>query len=155
VCARDGRARPAATTRETAQIGEPNTALDSAEVLERCGSALSSQAVGPKLAWLWENESEVLARARRILMPSSSLAFELTGAFVLDHHSASQCTQMFDAGALSWYRPWVDLIAPGIELPPLLWRGEQFGVTFRPVAGIAAGVPVITGPIDARSEALR
>jgi len=141
-------------TRATAQIDALNAALDPAEILDRCGSALSSQAVGPKLAWIGEHEPDVLARAKRLYMPSSWLAYKLTGAYVLDYHSASQCTPMFDAGSLTWYQPWVDLIAPGIELPPLRWPGEPAGVTSHAVAGIAAGVPVITGTIDAWSEAL-
>jgi xylulokinase len=141
-------------TRATVQIDKLNAELGPAQILGRCGSALSSQAVGPKLVWLREHEPEVFAQARRLYMPSSWLAHQLTGNYVLDFHSASQCTPMFDARSLSWYRPWVDLIAPGFELPELRWPGEQAGVTIRPVAGIPAGVPVITGTIDAWSEAL-
>jgi xylulokinase len=141
-------------TRAMAQIDALNAALDPAKILDRCGSALSSQAVGPKLAWLREHEPAVYAQAKRLYMPSSWLAYKLTGNYVLDYHSASQCTPMFDTRSLNWYLPWVDLIAPGLELPPLRWPGEQAGVTAHPVAGIAAGVPVITGTIDAWSEAL-
>ena len=141
-------------TRATAQIDALNAALDPAEILDRCGSALSSQAVGPKLAWIREHEPHVFARVARLYMPSSWLVHKLTGEYVLDYHSASQSTPMFDTRSLSWHQPWVDLVAPGIELPPLRWPGEQAGVTSRPIAGIAAGVPVITGTIDAWSEAL-
>jgi len=157
----DGQSRPlrpailyGVDTRATAQIDALNKALNPPEILDRCGSALSSQAVGPKLAWLREHEPMVFAQAKRLYMPSSWLVHMLTGAYVLDYHSASQCTPMFDAGSLSWHQPWVDLIAPEIELPPLKWPGEQAGVTTQPIAGIAAGVPVITGTIDAWSEAL-
>jgi len=141
-------------TRATAQIDKLNATIDPAEILDRCGSALSSQAVGPKLAWIRDHEPDVYARARRLYMPSSWLAYQLTGAYVLDYHSASQCTPFFDSRSLSWYRPWVDLVAPAIELPRLRWPGEPAGVTARAIAGIPAGVPVITGTIDAWSEAL-
>ena len=141
-------------TRATAQIDALNAAIDPAEILDRCGSALSSQAVGPKLAWLREHEPAVFAKAKRLYMPSSWLAYKLTGNYVLDYHSASQCTPMFDTRSLSWYLPWATQIAPGLELPPLSWPGEQAGVTAHAVAGIDAGVPVITGTIDAWSEAL-
>lgn len=141
-------------TRATAQIDELNAAIPPSEILDRCGSVLSSQAVGPKLAWIREHEPDVFARARRLYMPSSWLAYQLTGTYVLDYHSASQCTPMFDVESLSWHQPWVDLIAPEIELPQLRWPGEQAGVTVQAVGGIPAGVPVITGTIDAWSEAL-
>jgi xylulokinase len=141
-------------TRATAQIDALNAMIDPAEILDRCGSALSSQAVGPKLTWLREHEPAVFATAKRLYMPSSWLAYKLTGNYVLDYHSASQCTPMFDTRSLGWYLPWTTLIAPGLDLPPLSWPGEQAGVTAQAVAGIDAGVPVITGTIDAWSEAL-
>ncbi|MCP1121807.1 FGGY family carbohydrate kinase, partial [Robbsia andropogonis] len=54
----------------------------------RCGSALSTQAAGVKLAWLARHEPDVWARAARFTMPSSRVVERLTGEYVLDHHSA-------------------------------------------------------------------
>jgi Sugar (pentulose and hexulose) kinases len=128
-----------------------------AVIAERTGSALSTQSVGPKLAWIAENEPSVFARARRLFMPSSWLAWHLTGEYVLDHHSASQCTPLYDPGEHAWYRPWAEHIAPGLELPQLLWPGEVVGpVTAAAAAatGIPLGTPVIAGTIDAWSEAV-
>ena len=48
---------------------------------------------------------ELFARARRLFMPSSWLVRRLTGAYVLDHHSASQCTPLYDTQAQRWYAP--------------------------------------------------
>jgi len=141
-------------TRATAEIAALNDDLGAETILARCGSALSSQSVGPKLAWLRNHEADVFARARRFYMPSSWLVRKLTGEYVLDLHSASQCTPLFDLQSLSWYRSWFDRIAPGLELPPLQWPGESAGRTTASVAGIEAGVPVIVGTIDAWSEAV-
>lgn len=144
-------------TRAVAQIERLSGELGDEEILRRCGSALSSQAAGPKIAWVAETEPERYARARRLYMPSSWLVRQLTGAYVLDHHSASQCTPLYDTGALDWYRPWAELVAPGIELPELRWSGEAAGtVTAQAAAatGLPAGIPVITGTIDAWAEAV-
>jgi len=141
-------------TRATAEIAALSEEFGADEILERCGSALSSQAVGPKLAWVQKHEPEISARARRLYMPSSWLVMRLTGQYVLDFHSASQCTPLFDTRTLSWYRPWADSIAANVELPPLRWPGELAGTTTSAVAGIGAGVPVIVGTIDAWSEAV-
>lgn len=141
-------------TRATEQIDKLNTELGAERILRRCGSALSSQAAGPKIAWVRDNEPELFAQARRLYMPASWLVFQLTGEYVLDYHSASQCTPMFDPADLTWYQPWIDLIAPALELPALAWAGSQAGVTSRAVAGIRPGVPVITGTIDAWAEAV-
>lgn len=141
-------------TRATRQIAELTDQLGDDEILARTGSVLTTQAVGPKLAWLAAHEPDVHRRARRLFMPSSWLAYRLTGAYRLDFHSASQCTPLFDAEALDWYEPWAREIAPGLELPPLAWPGDEAGRVTRDVGGIRAGTPVIVGTIDAWSEAV-
>ena len=144
-------------TRATRQIAALGRELGEDEILERCGSALTTQAVGPKLRWVAEEEPDVFARARRLFMPASWLGYRLTGRYGLDLHSASQCTPLFDSEALTWYRPWADGITGDLELPPLAWAGDVLGeVTAEAAArsGIPAGVPVIHGTIDAWSEAV-
>lgn len=145
-------------TRATAQIERLTEQLGGADAIRaRCGSALSTQAVGPKLAWLAEEEPDVAATAERLFLPSSWLGFRLTGAYYLDHHSASQCTPMHDSAARDWCRPWAGIVAPNLELPPLVWPGDIVGtvtVEAGGETGLPAGIPVIAGTIDAWSEAL-
>jgi xylulokinase len=136
------------------QINRLNEELGMAAILDRCGSALTSQSVGPKLAWVRENEPEIWSQARRVFMPASWLLYRLTGEYALDHHSASQCTPLYDRHRLEWNTEWSHQIAPGLELPPLRWADERAGTVTRAVAGIPAGTPVITGTIDAWSEAV-
>lgn len=144
-------------TRSVAQIERLERELGADEIAHRCGSRLTSQAAGAKVAWVADEEPELFARARRLYMPSSWLARKLTGAYVLDHHSASQCTPLYDTLARDWYAPWADRIAPGIELPPLRWSGEAAGAVTAEAAratGLPEGIPVTTGTIDAWAEAL-
>jgi xylulokinase len=144
-------------TRASAQIASINERLGSDAIFDRCGSVLSSQSVGPKLEWIADNEPAVAERARRLFMPSSWLVYRLTGEYVLDFHSASQCTPFFDTRAMRWHAPWVADIAPWLELPRLRWPGEQAGVVSAEAAellGITPGIPVIAGTIDAWMEAI-
>lgn len=144
-------------TRATAQIEALNARFGEMEIMQRGGSALSSQAAGAKIAWVAENEPELFAEARRLFMPSSWLAFNLTGEYVLDQHSASQCSPLYDTAARDWYMPWAQEIAPGLTLPPLKWPGEVAGTVTAAAAagsGLPTGIPVITGTIDAWSEAI-
>lgn len=143
-------------TRAGEQIQSLTRQLSAAAILQRGGSALTSQAVGPKLAWLAEHEPEVFTRARRLFMPSSWLVRRLTGRYVLDHHSASQSTPLYDTAEGSWYAPWWSAICPGIDQPELLWADEVAGpITAEAAAetGLPQGTPVTTGTIDAWSEA--
>ncbi|WP_405603513.1 MULTISPECIES: FGGY-family carbohydrate kinase [unclassified Streptomyces] len=144
-------------TRSVPQIERLERELGADEIAHRCGSWLTTQAVGPKVAWIAEQEAELFRRARRLYMPSSWLVRKLTGAYVLDHHSASQSTPLYDTLARDWYTPWTDRIAPGIELPGLRWSGEAAGTVTAEAAhltGLPTGIPVTTGTIDAWAEAL-
>ncbi|WP_203236823.1 FGGY-family carbohydrate kinase [Nocardia panacis] len=142
-------------TRATTEIAELTAELGAGAILARCGSPLSSQAVGPKLRWLARHEPEVAAEMRMLLMASSFLVHRLTGRYVLDHHSASQCTPMYDLRAQDWSE-WAQAVAPGLPLPELAWPTEIVGhVTEKAAAatGLPVGLPVAAGAIDAWAEA--
>jgi xylulokinase len=144
-------------TRSGRQIERLNNRFGADEIRRRGGSALSSQAAGAKVAWVADEEPDTFARARRVYVPSSFLANRLTGAYVLDHHSASQYTPLYDVIGQEWYRPWADEIVGDVVLPPLQWPGDAAGTVSADAAGatgLPAGIPVITGTIDAWSEAL-
>ena len=142
--------------RASTEIEQLDARLSRPAIVERCGSALTSQAVGPKLAWIANHEPDVFARARRLMMPSSYLVWRLTGEYVLDHHSASQAVPLYDAHANKWYRPWWDDIAGSIEQPMLRWAGEFAGEVGPEAArqtGLRPGTPVTSGTVDAWAEA--
>ncbi|GAA4532365.1 FGGY-family carbohydrate kinase [Amycolatopsis samaneae] len=143
-------------TRAVAEIVELDDELGAADILARCGSPLTSQAVGPKLRWLARHEPEVYRRTKKLLMASSFLVHRLTGRYVLDHHSASQCTPMYDLAAGEWARDWAERVAPGVALPDLLWPGEIAGEVSAEAAertGLPRGLPVVAGTVDAWAEA--
>lgn len=157
----DGRAlRPAILygidTRATAEIDSIDAELGSDRILERAGSVLTSQAVGPKLLWLRNNEPDVYRRTVMVFSAASYLVYRLTGAYVLDHHTASQWAPMYDLDGQRWNAQWAELIAPGLSLPALRWPSDVVGeVTDRAAAETALpkGVPVTAGTVDAWAEA--
>ncbi|CAN5860514.1 FGGY-family carbohydrate kinase [soil metagenome] len=142
-------------SRAASEIEELNDRYGQEELLARCGSVLTTQAVGPKLLWLERNEPEVWERTEKFFMVSSFIAYRLTGQYVLDHHSASQCDPLYDVHANVWIEEWASDIAPGLPLPSLLWPAEIAGEVTRQAAeetGLPAGTPVAAGTIDAWSE---
>ena len=143
-------------TRATPEIAELTEHYGAEQILARCGSLLTSQAVGPKLAWLRRHEPEVWAQTQRMFMASSFIVHRLTGEYVLDHHSASQCDPLYDLQENRWIEEWADEIAPGLPLPRLLWPAEVAGTittAASQVTGLPAGTPVAAGTIDAWAEA--
>ena len=131
--------------------------LGSDRILSVCGSPLTSQAVGPKLLWLRKANGELFAPAHRLLMPSSMAVLRLTGEYVLDHHSASQCDPLYDLQAGRWIEEWWHQIAGELPRPRLLWPAEIAGEvtsSASAVTGIPPGTPVCAGTIDAWAESV-
>lgn len=144
-------------TRAGDQIERLNRQLGADDIVRRGGSALSSQAAGPKIAWVADNEPEAFAKARKFFMPSSFLVHHLTGAYVLDQQSASQSTPLYDVEAAAWYQPWWDAICPDVQQPQLRWADDVVGEVTAVAAaetGLPQGIPVVCGTIDAWSEAI-
>ncbi|MGM7678670.1 FGGY-family carbohydrate kinase [Microbacterium sp. A94] len=144
-------------TRSGAQITRMTEELGIDEITRIGGSTLTSQAGGAKIAWVADEEPDAFARAARLFMPASFLARKLTGAYVLDHQSASQTSPLYDIENETWYEPWWQQYASTIEPPRLTWAGEIAGTVTSEAAeatGIPAGTPVITGTIDAWTEAV-
>ncbi|MBN7794167.1 FGGY-family carbohydrate kinase [Microbacterium esteraromaticum] len=144
-------------TRAAAQIDRMTDELGTDEITRIGGSTLTSQSAGPKIAWIADEDPDAWQRAKRLFMPASWLARKLTGAYVLDHQSASQSSPLYDIENERWHDAWWQQYADGIERPPLTWAGEIAGTvtaTASALTGIPEGTPVITGTIDAWSEAV-
>lgn len=144
-------------TRAAAQIDRMTDELGPEEITRIGGSTLTSQSAGPKIAWIADEDPDAWQRAKRLFMPASWLARKLTGAYVLDHQSASQSSPLYDIENERWHDAWWQQYADGIERPPLTWACEIAGAvtaTASALTGIPVGTPVITGTIDAWSEAV-
>lgn len=143
-------------SRATAEIAELNERLGESSVLERCGTPLTTQAVGPKALWVQRHEPAAWQRASRWFNSSSFVAFRLTGEYVLDHHTASQCVPLYDIEASTWFEPWYDEVMGRIARPRLVWPAEIIGSVMQSAAvetGLPAGTPVCAGTVDAWAEA--
>jgi xylulokinase len=144
-------------TRAAAEIAELTAEIGEAALLERCGNALTSQSVGPKILWLKRNRPDIFRTAHKIVGATTYLVQQLTGACVVDHYSASSSSPLYDVNALAWS----DALCPGLidadRLPELAWTTD-IAATVTPSAaeatGLAPGTAVIAGTIDAAAEAI-
>src|SRR5688572_11698088 len=75
-------------TRAAAEIEDLTARIGEQVLIERCGQALTSQSVGPKILWLRRNRPDLFARTAKIVNSTTSLVWKLTGRYVLDHYSA-------------------------------------------------------------------
>jgi xylulokinase len=144
-------------TRASAQIAALDAAIGEERILERCGNALTSQSVGPKILWLREERPEVFARTARVLTSTSYLVWKLTGDYVIDHYTAASWSPLYDVARLDWTDELAPDIVPLERLPRLAWSTDIAGsVTAAAAAetGLAEGTPVTVGTIDAAAEAV-
>ena len=143
-------------SRATAEIAELDEKLGSAAVLQRCGTPLTTQAVGPKALWVRRHEPDTWQSATRWFNSSSFVAFRLTGEYVLDHHTASQSVPLYDIEANAWFDEWYDEVMDPIARPRLVWPSEVVGSVTADAAeqtGLPVGTPVCAGTVDAWAEA--
>lgn len=147
--------------RAAREIGDLTERYGSEEIMRDCGTTLSSQAVGPKVEWVARNEPEIFEKATRFFGLNSYIAAKLTGAYVQDHHSASQSDPLYSMGeageAGAWNNQrWLE-ICRHLPQPELVWPHEVVG-SVTPLAaeetGLPVGLPVSAGSVDAWLEAL-
>ena len=144
-------------TRAQPQIDRLNKMFGPDSLYELGGMNLTSQAIGPKLMWLRENEPEIYSRTRYVHSCSSYLVYRLTGEYVLDYHTASHFNPLFDITGLAWSDKFAGPIWDTKKLPRLAWPTEIVGGISAKAAtetGLKAGTPVACGTIDAVSEGL-
>jgi xylulokinase len=143
--------------RAAAEIAELTETIGEDVLLDRCGNALTSQSVGPKILWLKRQRPEIYAKAARILTSTSFLVKQLTGQSVIDHYTAANFSPLYLVDEQNWSTALAGDIVDIERLPRVAWPTEIAGEVTRQAAeatGLAAGTPVIVGTVDAAAEAI-
>jgi xylulokinase len=143
-------------TRSSAEIDLLTEEFGADAIVEQAGTVLSSQAVGPKLEWVRRQEPDVFERATRWYGSNSYITAKLTGEYVMDHHTASQCDPLYATRRFDWNTQWAQRICGHLPLPKLMWPSDVIGAvtaTAAAATGVPVGTPVIAGTVDAYAEA--
>ncbi|MCA8880468.1 MAG: FGGY-family carbohydrate kinase [Rhodobacteraceae bacterium] len=144
-------------TRASAEVADLTRDIGAGVLQARCGNALSSQSVGPKILWLKRNHPDVYDRAAHVLTSSSYLVMKLTGEIVIDHYTAASFAPLYDIDRQDWAADLCQGIVDPARLPRLRWSAEIAGQVTGEAAratGLAPRTPVTTGTIDAAAEAV-
>ncbi len=144
-------------TRAKQEIAELGRRIGDEEILRLSGMTFTSQATGPKMLWLRNNEPDVWRRTEMFTTASSYVTYRLTGEHVIDRHTASHFMPFFDMSTLEWSDRFAGLITGTGKLPRLAWTHERAGVVSAEAAratGLAEGTPVNAGTIDVIADAV-
>ncbi len=127
-------------------------------ILNHTGNVLTTQATGPKILWLQNNEPQVFENTDCYMTASSYMVCKLTGERVIDHYTAAAgYTPLYDADNRCWSDVFCKRLLGKATLPKLMWSSEIAGTVTQKAAdetGLAVGTPVIVGSADAASEAV-
>jgi len=144
-------------TRASAEIEILNQKIGADAIYELSGMTLSSQAAGPKILWIKNNEPEVWKKTDHLTTASSYLIYRLTGEKVIDRHTASHYMPLVDIKRLEWSDRYSDEIVSLDKLPRMAWSDEIAGTVCKSGAaqtGLREGTPVAVGAVDALSEGI-
>ena len=144
-------------TRASKEIEFLNEKLGEDAIFEFSGMSLSSQAVGPKILWMKNNEPELWSQVDYITTASSYLVYKLTGEKVIDKHTASHCMPLIDINTLEWSDRFSQDIVDLDKLPRMAWSDDLAGEVSAQAAqqtGLKEGTPVAVGAVDALSEGI-
>jgi xylulokinase len=143
--------------RTGAQCDEMRSRLGKQRLIQITGNDALTGFTAPKILWVQQNEPEIYARARHILLPKDYIRYRLTGDYAMDKADGSG-TILFDLKN----RDWSPAILAALEIPAN-WLPPTFegpAVTGYVSAAAAAetslvqGIPVAGGGGDQAAQAV-
>jgi xylulokinase len=98
--------------RTAAECAEIEARVGLGRLIELTGNRALTGFTAPKLLWLRNNEPDVYARIRKVMLPKDYVRYRLTGEWTIDAADASG-TLLFDVAN----RRWSDEVCEALELP--------------------------------------
>lgn len=106
----------------------------------------------PKLLWVRENEPDVFAQVRRVLLPKDTLRLRMTGDYATDLADASG-TLFLDVGRRDWSDELLGACDLSRDAMPELFEGTQPTGILREEVALAWGVPRVPVAAGAGDQA--
>lgn len=143
--------------RTQAQCDEINARIGKSRFLQITGNVALTGFTAPKILWVQQNEPDVYARTRHILLPKDFIRLKLTGEYAMDKADGAG-TVLFNLKA----RNWSDEVLSALGIPrswmPVTYEGCEFTGLVTPeaaaVTGLKAGTPVVAGGGDQAAQAV-
>ena len=143
--------------RTQSQCDEIHARIGKEKFIQITGNVALTGFTAPKILWVKENEPDVFAQARHVLLPKDYIRYKLTGEYAMDKADGAG-TVLFDLKS----RDWSDEVLAALEIPrawmPKTFEGPEFtGFVSQEAAsltGLKAGTPVAAGGGDQAAQAV-
>jgi xylulokinase len=139
------------------QCDEIHERIGKEKFIQITGNVALTGFTAPKILWVKENEPEVYARAKHVLLPKDYIRYKLTGEYAMDKADGAG-TVLFDLRS----RDWSEEVLTALEIPrawmPKTFEGPEFTGSVNDEAasltGLKAGTPVAAGGGDQAAQAV-
>ena len=143
--------------RTQSQCDEIHEIVGKEKFINITGNVALTGFTAPKILWVKENEPEIYAKGKHVLLPKDYIRYKLTNEYAMDKAGAAG-TVLFDLKA----RDWSDEILSALDIPrawmPKTFEGTEITgrVTEEAAAltGLKVGTPVVAGGGDQAAGAV-
>lgn len=143
--------------RTGAQCDEIHRRIGRQKFIQITGNVALTGFTAPKILWVQENEPEIYARARHVLLPKDYVRYKLTGEYAMDKADGAG-TVLFDLKARDWSGEVLEKLEIDPAWMPPTYEGPDFTGQLTPGAaaatGLKAGTPVAAGGGDQAAQAV-
>lgn len=139
------------------QCDEIHDRVGQERLIRITGNPMLTGFTAPKMLWVRQNEPEIYARVRTMLLPKDYIRYRLSGEIATDVAGGSG-TNLFDLGERSWSSELLDLleIEPNL-LPPIFESAALCAEVSSKGAsetGLRGGTPIVAGAGDQAAQAV-
>ncbi len=139
------------------QCDEIRRRLGKPRLIQITGNDALTGFTAPKILWVQQNEPEVWARARHILLPKDYVRYKLTGDYAIDKADGAGML-LFDLKQ----RDWSPEVLAALEIPPAYLPPTHEGPAITgyvshaaaAATGLRVGIPVMAGGGDQAAGAV-
>jgi xylulokinase len=143
--------------RTQSQCDEIHRRIGKEKFIQITGNIALTGFTAPKILWVKENEADVFAKAKHVLLPKDYIRYKLTGEYAMDKADGAG-TVLFDLKS----RDWSDEVLAALDIPRA-WMPKTFeGIEFTgrvtseaaSLTGLKVGTPVAAGGGDQAAGAV-
>jgi len=143
--------------RTQSQCDEIHARLGKEKFIQITGNVALTGFTAPKILWVKENEPEVFAKARHVLLPKDYIRYRLTGEYAMDKADGAG-TVLFDLKKRDWSSAVLEALEIDPSWMPRTFEGPEFtGYVNEEAAsltGLKVGTPVAAGGGDQAAQAV-
>jgi len=143
--------------RTQSQCDEIHQRIGKERFIQITGNVALTGFTAPKILWVKENEPDVFAKAKHVLLPKDYIRYKLTGNYAMDK-ADSAGTVLFDLKSRGWSSEVLDALEIDPAWMPQTFEGPEFTgyVTAEATSatGLKVGTPVAAGGGDQAAQAV-